>query len=138
MIWHNFFCFFHEFWYFLVFARLWHLSLPHGLNLFLHITLSEFGSPFFALVWPKCIPDREHTLFCNVGTLCLSWASVVHRKLACRWLAIPWWFLAAFTILWMKIYIKCFKLSIGLLKFFFNSVQLVPASQNRKQNYCTT
>ena len=113
---------FHEFWYFLG-----HLSLPRALKLF----FCTWCSPIFCFisklskvssvavlrnyVWLKCISDREKTLFCDAGTLCLSWVPLVHMKLVSKELLIWWWFLTSFTIWWMKMCIECFNFSIGLL-----------------------
>ena len=77
--------------------------------------ISRLSKVSLVAVLRNYVSDREKTLFCDAGTLWLSWAPLVHKKLVSRELLIWWWFLASFTIWWMKICIECFNLSIGLL-----------------------
>ena len=122
-----FFGLLNKYWSFRVFCDAWTLSLPYALTFisghYIHQTvcfiqrLPKMSSvaPFGHYVWLKCMSDKEKSLFCNSGALCLSWASFVNEKLVWRGLAISQWFLGSFTIWWIKIYIKRFQLGIGLL-----------------------
>ena len=135
-------------------AMLGHLSLMHAAKLFsVHDThlyfcfisrLPKVSSVALLRhsVWPKFISDREKTLFCNAGTLCLSWASVVHEKLVCGALAIPWWFIASFPIWWIYSFLSylmnyewkfVLKASTGLLIRFFRKIPSVSPSVAKQQ-----